>query len=151
MKCPVSFRLFGKKAFVIPKTNRAIVVDANPKTKPWEVLIKHVAGGAENVPEEPWRGPVGLAVRLWMPRPVSVPKERLGYPTTRPDALKLCRAIEDALSHIIYHDDCNVVDLHIQKRYGPPGVDVAVWRITKPYESDVPLSPGLFDNVFEEI
>jgi len=123
----------SKKGFVPPGTNRAIVVDANPKTKPWQVLIKHVAGGYAP-PNGPWDGPVSLAVRLWMPKPASVPKSRLGYPTTRPDALKLCRAVEDALAGVIYRDDSQVVDLDIQKRYGPPGVDVVVWQIDKPYE-----------------
>jgi len=138
----------SKKGFVIPKTNRAIVVDANPKTKPWQVLIKHVAGQYAP-PEGPWEGPVALCVRLWMPRPSTVPKVRLGYPTTRPDALKLCRACEDALTGVIYGDDSQVVDLYIQKRYGPPGVDVKVWQIEKPAEPvDEQLEFDLFENVF---
>jgi Holliday junction resolvase RusA-like endonuclease len=49
------------------------------------------------------------------------------YPTTRPDALKLARAAEDALTGIIWTDDAVTVDLTIKKRYGElPGVNITV-------------------------
>ncbi len=121
----------SKKAFVIKGDNpKAIVVDANPKTKPWQTLIKHVA--AQYAPEDgPWEGPIAMTVTIYLPIPKNIPKQRLGYPITRPDALKLCRAVEDSLSEIIYKDDAQVVNLQVLKRYGPVGVKVRVWQITK--------------------
>lgn len=140
----------SKRAFIPKGTNKAIVVDANPKTKPWQVLIKHVAG--QHAPLEGlWDGPVGLSVCIWMPRPKTVPKSRLGYPIVRPDSLKLCRAVEDSLTGVIYRDDANVVDLYIQKRYGPPGVDVCVWKkvrnlLTRIVSPSFPLRKSTYES-----
>lgn len=39
-------------------------------------------------------------------------------PTTRPDALKLARAAEDALTGIVYADDSQIVDERLSKVYG---------------------------------
>ncbi|MFH1615841.1 MAG: RusA family crossover junction endodeoxyribonuclease [Planctomycetota bacterium] len=120
----------GSKKFIgRTKKGYGIVIDANKNTKPWQNLIKMIA--ADYAPSGgPWSGPVGMKLRFWMLKPAKIPKDRLGYPTTRPDSLKLARAVEDALSGIIYKDDSQVVDLHIEKRYGPVGVDVEVSRIT---------------------
>lgn len=49
------------------------------------------------------------------------------HPTTRPDATKLLRAVEDALNGVVWRDDSQVVDQRVQKRYGDTeGVDVVV-------------------------
>jgi len=40
------------------------------------------------------------------------------YPTTRPDSIKMARAIEDALAGVIYHDDSQIVKHEILKIYG---------------------------------
>jgi len=50
-------------------------------------------------------------------------------PTTRPDALKLARAVEDALTGVIYADDSAVVELAVAKIYGAPGVQISIWRL----------------------
>jgi len=50
-------------------------------------------------------------------------------PTTRPDALKLARAVEDALTGVLYADDSAVVELAVAKVYGAPGVKISVWRL----------------------
>lgn len=39
-------------------------------------------------------------------------------PTTRPDALKMARAVEDALTGIVYADDSQIVDERLHKVYG---------------------------------
>ena len=81
---------------------------------------------------------------FWMPKPAKIPKDRLGYPITIPDCLKLGRAVEDSLSGIIYKDDSQVVDLGpVRKRYGPVGVDVEVWQIT---DAVVKVLNGKVDN-----
>jgi Holliday junction resolvase RusA-like endonuclease len=56
------------------------------------------------------------------------------YPTTKPDALKLARAAEDALTGVVWADDAQVVDGRQVKRFadrftGREGVAVAVRRI----------------------
>ena len=39
-------------------------------------------------------------------------------PTTRPDALKMARAVEDALTGVLYADDSQIVDERLHKVYG---------------------------------
>lgn len=49
------------------------------------------------------------------------------HPTTRPDVLKVARAVEDALTGIVWHDDSVIVDEHLRKVWGASeGVTVTV-------------------------
>lgn len=51
-------------------------------------------------------------------------------PFTRPDALKLARAVEDAITSSIWHDDSQIVDGRQRKVYGEPArAEVRVWRL----------------------
>lgn len=73
-------------------------------------------------------GPILLSLQFQRPRPkghfgsgrnagrlkASVP----GYPTTRPDAIKLTRAVEDALTGVLWQDDSQIVEHWIAKRWG---------------------------------
>ena len=44
--------------------------------------------------------------------------------------LKLTRAVEDALTGLVWRDDAQVVDEVLSKRYGAPErVEVRVWRV----------------------
>ena len=52
-------------------------------------------------------------------------------PVFKPDTDKLLRAIGDAMSGIVYRDDCQIVDVRIRKQYvngahDGPGVEVEV-------------------------
>jgi Holliday junction resolvase RusA-like endonuclease len=40
------------------------------------------------------------------------------YPTGRPDTVKLARAVEDALTGVLWRDDSQIVEHHLKKRYG---------------------------------
>jgi hypothetical protein len=52
-------------------------------------------------------------------------------PTAKPDLLKLGRAVEDAMSGIIYRDDSQIVEEALLKHYGDkPGVDIIIEKIT---------------------
>jgi Holliday junction resolvase RusA-like endonuclease len=49
------------------------------------------------------------------------------YHAGRPDATKLTRAVEDALTGIVWRDDSQVAEQHVIKRYGEhPGVTVEI-------------------------
>lgn len=53
------------------------------------------------------------------------------YPMTKPDALKLARAVEDALTGIVWRDDALIVREVIWKVYGQqPGVEIRVEEAT---------------------
>jgi Holliday junction resolvase RusA-like endonuclease len=125
----------SKDAFVIPGTNRASVVDANPHLKPWQVTVSWEA-------RDQYRGkPMTCAVdveivvvRKWRTgdygtgRNAGVLKDHAPLqPTTAPDVLKLARGIEDALTGIVYQDDALIVNEFLQKRYGhEPRVEIRV-------------------------
>src|SRR5437867_2655341 len=69
---------------------------------------------------------VSLDVTFYRPRP----KNHYGskglrpsapdYPTTKPDRGKTLRAVEDALTGVVWRDDAQVCDGPVRKRYGEP-------------------------------
>jgi Holliday junction resolvase RusA-like endonuclease len=137
MKLLASFTVYGtpvpqgsKRAFVNPHTGKAIIADANKKTKPWR---QEVAGAAAmHSPEQLCEGPVRLRLRFAMPRPKSVKPKKRPLPSVKPDLSKLCRAIEDALTGVLYRDDSQVTSIDAAKIYAdsetPPGVFVEVFE-----------------------
>jgi Holliday junction resolvase RusA-like endonuclease len=105
----------SKKAFYHKKLGRAILVDASPKTKPWKVQVAQVAGDAMDG-RPLFLGPVAMIVVFHRPRPRShfrmgggcLTKAAPSRPTSKPDLLKTVRAVEDALTGVVYHDDAQV-------------------------------------------
>jgi len=88
-------------------------------------------------------GPVILRMDFFMPRPKchyrtgkfshllkdSAPKEHI----TKPDCDKLLRPAQDALSGIVWNDDCQIIDVHPTKQYceaGKEGVDIYIEIVT---------------------
>jgi len=54
------------------------------------------------------------------------------FPVTKPDSLKLGRAVEDSLTGVVFRDDSQVVEHRIAKRWGtPPRVEVAVFELSE--------------------
>jgi Holliday junction resolvase RusA-like endonuclease len=85
-------------------------------------------------------GPLGLAVTftraaaagaLRSGRNAGVVKDSApGVPVVKPDATKLLRAVEDAMTGTVYRDDAQVVEQFVSKRYGDSeGVKVTVWTL----------------------
>ena len=98
-----------------------------------------VAAGGIEARRELLTGPLSVEIAFMLPRPKShftaggrlKPNARR-WPAVRPDVLKLARAVEDALTGIVWADDAQIVDEHISKRYGvEPGVSVAVRRLAE--------------------
>lgn len=68
-----------------------------------------------------WRKTIGLLANAFFKEPVEGPIEidvvfYQNLPTRRPDVDKLARAVLDALTGIVYHDDSQVVRLNAIKR-----------------------------------
>ena|SRR5262245_60843112 len=60
-------------------------------------------------------------------------------PETRPDADKLCRAIGDALTNVVYRDDSQLTTVILRKRWATiEGVHVAIWYDHSDGDIDVP-------------
>ncbi len=105
----------------------ASVSDANKKAKPWKTQVAQACGDALPEGFKLFRGPLAATFTFYRARPKghlstkgdprpSAP----AYPITRPDALKLARGVEDAMSGVVYSDDSLIVDEHLFKRYGEP-------------------------------
>jgi len=138
---PGNARTSGSKtAFINSKTGKPIITSANPKQKDWQQGVKWAAMQEFNR-QIPWDGPVMLTMMFVRVRPKGhfgtgrnsgVLKEwaKELQPTGKPDSLKLGRAVEDAMSGIVFVDDAQIVEHHIRKIYGDkPGVDVRVTKL----------------------
>jgi Holliday junction resolvase RusA-like endonuclease len=105
------------KAFFRPGMKFPVVTEDNKHTRPWEAIVKDAAL------QEMMRksltmstGPLHLHVDFHMPRPKSLPK-RVSHHTKKPDLDKLLRAVKDALTGIVWHDDAQVVHVVASKDY----------------------------------
>lgn len=120
----------SKRAFMVGKKGgpqRIVVSDDNPKSRPWKKNVAQVAGEAMNGAPL-MEGPLRLSLRFVVPRPAShygkggLNKQgrETPRPIRRPDVLKLARAVEDALTGIVWRDDAQIVDEVLRKEYGEP-------------------------------
>jgi Holliday junction resolvase RusA-like endonuclease len=126
----VRFTVFGtaapagsKKA--VPMGKRWGVIDDSKRSRPWKNDVAQQAGLAM-AGRGVLREPIGVEFRFFVNRPKghfgkrgllpSAPK----YPARKPDVLKLARAVEDALSGVVYNDDAQIVHELLVKEYGEP-------------------------------
>jgi Holliday junction resolvase RusA-like endonuclease len=121
----------SKRAFNHPKLGRAVIVDANDKKlRPWRKAIQEAARAAVGDQQPATQG-LDVTMIFYAPRPKS--HYRTGKSTShllrpdaprawtsRPDALKLARAAEDALTGIVWRDDAQIITERITKLYGSP-------------------------------
>jgi len=136
----------SKKAFVIKGTNRAVITDAGGKnTKEWRDTVASTARAAYH--GAPLEGPLELIITFKMPRPKShyrangeLKPNAPRWHTIRPDATKLVRSTEDALTHILWKDDAQIVIQNVSKAYadGPVGAYMSVRQIIEPDETEEP-------------
>jgi Holliday junction resolvase RusA-like endonuclease len=105
--------------------------EAQERSRSWRSLVQDAALQAHR--GEMLSGPLRLTLRFYRPRPnghfrqgkkqglrTELKSDAPLYPTTRPDTVKLTRAVEDALSKVLWLDDAQVVDHILEKRYGEP-------------------------------
>lgn len=117
------------RAFIPKGWNRPIITSTAKGLKQWRQLVADVA--QRHAPPAPWEGPVVLELAFRMPKPKSEPKRRRTWPDRKPDLDKLCRSIMDALTHVFYNGDQQVVRLVADKDWGVPGVWISVRRQTE--------------------
>lgn len=124
----------SKKAYIV--NDRAVVVDANAKVKPWRDQVALASRREYSGPL--LRGPLAVEFTFFQPRPKghygtgrnsgTVKDSAPHYPITRPDVLKLARAAEDALTNVLWNDDAQIVEERLLKLYGEPArCEVTVW------------------------
>jgi Holliday junction resolvase RusA-like endonuclease len=109
------------------------VTDDNAKSKGWK---QEVAQAARHMYDgDLLDGPLKLTLRFFRIRP----KGHFGKsglngagrgsmaPTTKPDVLKLARAVEDALTGVIWRDDAQIVVESLSKWWGEPArVEISI-------------------------
>lgn len=130
----------SKRGFVNPKSGRVIITDDARKSKPWKQQVAQAAGEVFEGPL--WDGPLRATFVFYRPRPRShygtgrnsskLKPSAPWYPTTRPDLLKYARAVEDALTGIVWTDDSRICDERLHKRYGEPA---RVWIVVERLEA----------------
>lgn len=107
------------------KNGKAVVFDMSGQAgKVWRRAVA-AAGKLALDGKPPLDGPVCLAVWFYMPR-AQAHRDRAGnvratapsFHTIRPDATKLVRAVEDALTGVCWLDDAQIVDQEAHKDYG---------------------------------
>src|SRR5215467_12463498 len=103
---------WANRAHAAGRSPRAIVTSANPRLKEWQTLIATEAARTGAY----FDGPVIVTLRCALPRPKSLPR-RVTHHTKKPDVDKLIRAVNDALTGILYRDDSQIVQLMASKCY----------------------------------
>lgn len=112
------------------------VIDANRNAAPWKQEVAraalHAMGDAPR-----FDGPIAVVMTFFRRRPAAhyrtnglVKPSAPLFPTGKPDALKLARGCEDAMSGLVYRDDAQIVIETLNKRYGEPErVEITVWEL----------------------
>jgi len=133
---PIRFRVYGiprpggsKRSFQHRWTGKTIVIDDCRKNKEWRKSVAIAASGFRQFKSA--RRPILLSIEFIMPRPAShfekgrnagkLKKSAPYLHTVTPDATKLFRSTEDALTGILWEDDCCVALQASAKRYCHPG------------------------------
>ena len=133
----ITFQVYGtprpggsKTAFFNKKLGRAMVVDASGQPgKDWRTSVQAAAMEAYRGPL--LQGPLDLFITFGLARPKShygtgrnadrLKPSAPPYPTKPPDTTKLVRALEDALTGILWRDDAQVVRQTVRKVYAAHG------------------------------
>lgn len=150
----ISFSVFGEpkpqgskkvmpiysKAGPVMRDGRVLTrcVNDNPKLGEWRQEIAHAARQAYSGPL--LCGALQVVMRFVRPRPSShfgtgrnfavLKPSAPAWPTTKPDVLKLARAVEDSMKGVIYRDDSQIVREVLAKDYGDYfRVDVVVLEL----------------------
>lgn len=126
----------SKKAFYNKKLGRALIVDACKKNKQWRDTVADTAV-ANRCPT--YGGALVIEVHFRMPRPKwhfgakGLRPSAPAHHTTKPDATKLLRSTEDALTGIAWRDDSQIVMQTVTKAYCAvgeyPGAEIRITEL----------------------
>lgn len=129
----IIFRVFGvprpggsKSGMFNRNTGKVMIFDSNKRVASWKRLVKKAAKAAYKGPL--LDGALRVKVKFYAVRPKShygtgrnagkLKSSAPKYPVVKPDATKLWRSTEDAITGAIWKDDARIVDQYVCKRYG---------------------------------
>lgn len=118
----------SKRAFPFKRKNGKLgvaVSDDNPEARPWKGAVAYFGKVAVRKAgrRDLLAGPLEVAFVFHLVRPrghygkKGVLPSAPPQPITKPDVLKLARAVEDALTGIVWRDDAQIVVELLEKRY----------------------------------
>lgn len=108
-----------------------------PETENFHALVRAKAQDAM-AGHPPFTKPVKLEFTVYWPIPKHTSRIRTSQamsgarrPATRPDLENFIKTVADALSGVVYLDDSQIVDLHVQKFYADfPKLDIEVSELS---------------------
>ena len=123
----LSFRILGEavpegsvRSFYVPKAHKTVTKHQNEsELRAWRIRVALEAQSA--LKDQPWTmdgtSAYTIHVNFIIPRPASVASHKRLHPIVKPDLDKLIRAIDDALTGILFNDDCQIVSVICSKDY----------------------------------
>ncbi len=103
------------------------VVYTPAKTKSYEKLIGTLARVGMGS-KKPLEGPLYVELVAFLPKPKHA---KYSFPTVKPDIDNLMKSALDGLNQIVWHDDCQICQLSMQKQYDTnPRLEIKVEEIT---------------------
>jgi Holliday junction resolvase RusA-like endonuclease len=91
-----------------------VMYEANKNLKPWRKEVTAAASWVAGPGFELMQGPLIVSIWFTMPRPPTVKRES---PSVKPDLDKMCRAVLDSLSGIVYKDDAQIIRIDAIESY----------------------------------
>ena len=108
---------------------------ANPKLNTWRERVGNTALAVRHGIFFEKGTAVSVKALFYLPRPSSLPKRVVEH-VRQPDLDKLNRAIGDALTHVLWHDDAQIVEWWTRKVYATEGACyVAISVAEVPHET----------------
>jgi Holliday junction resolvase RusA-like endonuclease len=114
----------SKRAFIPKGWKRPIITDDNPKAADWKRTVQVFA-------QQAFRGVIEGPIRVQVTFILARPQGHFGkrgllpsappLPHRKPDATKLWRSTEDALTGFCWRDDAQIVDQRVCKVYSVDG------------------------------
>lgn len=137
----ISFEVMGKPATQGSKKwiGGKQIVDTCKELMKWRAKIKYYAKCAKGETYYSKPQNIKLTLRFFLARP-KIHYNALGqikaayknvFPSVRPDLLKMARAVEDAMSGIIYDDDSQITCEQMSKAYVGEGQREGVFVIVE--------------------
>jgi len=113
----------GSKRYI----GNGVMIESSKRVKPFRADVRKAAESAALPPDWPMAAPMRVGMRFHFARPKShfkgngvalsksAPEEATSHGLG--DLEKLARSVNDALSGVLFHDDRQVVEMHLAKAY----------------------------------
>jgi Holliday junction resolvase RusA-like endonuclease len=118
----------SKRAFPVRRKDGSLGIAVSDTTgergRMWMAMVQEAARSALPANWVPHAGPIWLFVVFRLRRPKAhyttkgaVKSSAPAHPTVKPDLTKLLRAVEDALTGVVWRDDSQIINQAISKEY----------------------------------